>query len=98
MTLALTKRFFGPLLVLDVGVDPVPLDNVPLLVAQRTRAKEKPPIGPVVPTQPCFGFPWRFRPMMRCHVAARPFKSSGWTAAVQPQPLACSAERPTKSR
>ena len=32
--------------------------------------------------------------MMRCHVAARPFKSSGWTAAVHPRPIACSDERP----
>ena len=36
--------------------------------------------------------------MLRCHAPATPVKSTGWTAAVQPQPLAWSAERPMKSR
>src|ERR1044072_7063795 len=34
--------------IVDVRVDPVPLDDFPLLVAHRARAEEKPPILSVV--------------------------------------------------
>src|SRR4029453_1916243 len=61
LTLALTKRFFGALSVFDVGVDPVPSDDVALLVTQRIRTEEKPSILAVMPTQTRFGFTCRFR-------------------------------------
>ena len=89
---------FGPLPVFDVGVHPVPLDDGTGLVAQRVRAEQKPPVVPVVPTQSRFGLSRRFGSHDALPRRRQPVQSSGWTAAVQPQPLACSAERPMKSR
>ena len=60
LTLALTKRVFRALSIFDVCVDPVPLDDVSFLVAQRIRAEQEPSIVAVVPTQPRFGLPRRF--------------------------------------
>ena len=45
----------GPLSVFDVGVYPVPLDDGAVLVAQRVRTEEKPPILAVLPAQTRFG-------------------------------------------
>src|SRR5262249_28603919 len=44
LRLGALSLFFRSLSVFDVRVDPVPLDDVSLLVTQWVRAKEKPPI------------------------------------------------------
>ena len=49
---------FGALAVLDIGTRSVPLNDLPLLVAQRRRANEKPPILPVRPPQAHFILKW----------------------------------------
>src|SRR5258708_21246687 len=52
--LALAKRNFGQLAVLDISPRPVPFDNVARLIAQRLRLEQKPAIFTVETSAPRF--------------------------------------------
>src|SRR5258708_38540446 len=52
--LALAKRNFGQLAVLDISPRPVPFDNVARLIAQRLGFEQKPAIFTVEASEPSF--------------------------------------------
>src|SRR4029434_8632024 len=88
LTLALAKRFFGALTVLDVGVDAVPFDDLTVVITQRAGTEQKPSIFTVVPTQARFRLTWCVRsqdPLPSCCEAVQIFRVHG----SRPTPTGC---------
>src|SRR5262249_60359212 len=51
---ALPQRLFGLLAIFDVGVRPIPLDDIPLLIELRYCARQEPAVLTVSPPQTYF--------------------------------------------
>jgi hypothetical protein len=77
--LAVSQFLLGSLSVFDVGVDPVPFDDVARVVAQWIPPKEKPAILAIVPTHSRLGLFRRFRAR-----GALPCRCQAWQIVISP--------------
>ena len=84
------SSILGPFPIFNIGVHSVPFDDAARFVAQRFGAEQKPSILAVEPAESRLGLSGFPEAIDACHAATNPFRSSGWTAAVQPQPCTCS--------
>ena len=62
------EQSFGSLAIVDIGVDPTPVDNLAAFIPQWLKSEEEPTVLPVKASQAPFNFTW---PLVRPGVPAK---------------------------